>query len=130
MRISPKKFFEGQNIMKDNIGKLGEHTAELYLCANNYTIINKNYTTRFGEIDIIASNDKYLVFAEVKTRSQNPMVSGAQAVDTQKQQRLRTTAELWLSENPTELQPRFDVIEVEYDENRRFKVKNYIINAF
>lgn len=71
-----------------------------------------NYRCRFGEIDIIAQNRKYLIFAEVKLRKSAKFAAASEFVDYYKQVRLRSTAELYLSENPTSLQPRFDVIEI------------------
>ena len=93
-------------------GAWGEQIAAGYLLKKRYKIISTNYRCRFGEIDIIAANRTYLVFAEVKLRKSNSFAAAAEFVDQHKQARLRTTAELYLSENPTRLQPRFDVIEI------------------
>lgn len=98
---------------KNNLsGAWGEAIAAQYLQKKRFTIIATNYRSRFGEIDIIAQNRKFLVFAEVKTRKSAKFAAASAFVDHYKQERLRTTAELYLSENPTQLQPRFDVIEV------------------
>ena len=98
---------------RNNItGAWGEQIAAAYLLKEKYRIIGTNYRCRFGEIDIIAANRTYLVFAEVKLRKSSAFASAAEFVDQRKQERLRTTAELYLSENPTQLQPRFDVIEI------------------
>ena len=70
------------------------------------------YRSRFGEIDLIAKNRKYLVFVEVKLRRSDSFAQAREYVDSRKQGRIRTTAEVYLSENPTNLQPRFDVIEI------------------
>ncbi|MEG1061810.1 MAG: YraN family protein [Oscillospiraceae bacterium] len=116
--------------MAENIGRIGEQTASVFLKANGYKIIAMNYHSRFGEIDIIASDDKYIVFAEVKTRAVNALVSGEEAVDRRKQLKLTTTANRYLQANPTDLQPRFDVIVIEHSRSRDFRVKNHITNAF
>ena len=70
------------------------------------------YRTRMGEIDIIAENRKYLVFAEVKLRKSDSFAAAREFVDGSKQRRLTATAMQWLRQNPTGLQPRFDVIEI------------------
>ena len=70
------------------------------------------YRTRHGEIDIIVENKEYIVFAEVKLRKSADFASAREFVDSNKQRRIRTTAEIWLSENETEKQPRFDVVEI------------------
>ena len=62
-----------------NIGKVGsdgEKTAINYLKKHKYKILSQNYQTYFGEIDIVCKIDNYIVFVEVKTRSDNYMVSG------------------------------------------------------
>ena len=62
--------------------------------------------------DLIVKNRKYIVFVEVKLRKNASFARAGEHVDFRKQNRLRTTASLYLSENPTDLQPRFDVIEI------------------
>ncbi|MBR7123197.1 MAG: YraN family protein [Oscillospiraceae bacterium] len=94
------------------VGSWGEALAAEYLRKKRYTLVAANYHCRFGEIDLIVSNRKYLVFVEVKLRKSAKFANAFEYVDSYKQNRLRTTAELYLSENPTNLQPRFDVIEI------------------
>jgi putative endonuclease len=71
-----------------------------------------NYRCRFGELDLIVRNRTHLVFVEVKLRKNASFAAAREYVDLRKQEKLRTTASLYLSQNPTHLQPRFDVIEV------------------
>ncbi len=102
-----------------NIGKTGsagEMMAVDYLKKKKYRIISRNYQTHFGELDIICSDKKNLVFVEVKTRSKNYMVSGRDSVTHQKQKRIIKAAMQYLQSYPTKLQPRFDVIEITIDE--------------
>lgn len=86
--------------------------AAQYLQKKRYKLIATNYRTRFGEIDLVVSNRKYLVFVEVKLRKSDRFAQAREFVDFRKQQRLRTTASIYLSQFPTDLQPRFDVIEI------------------
>ena len=58
------------------------------------------------------SAKKYLVFVEVKLRKSSDFAQALEFVDGYKQERLRTTAQIYLSQFPTQLQPRFDVIEI------------------
>ena len=98
---------------KNNLsGAWGEALAAKFLQKKRYQIVATNYRSRFGEIDLIVSNRKYLVFVEVKLRKSDGFASAREFVDSRKQDRIRTTAEIYLSEFPTELQPRFDVIEI------------------
>lgn len=94
------------------VGAWGEALAAEYLQKKKYKILATGYRCRFGEIDLIAANRKYLVFVEVKLRKSDRFASAYEYVDSYKQDRLRTTASIYLSQNPTKLQPRFDVIEI------------------
>lgn len=94
------------------IGSAGETAAANYLKRRRYKIIDRNFSCRFGEIDIIAQKDGYIVFVEVKTRKNEDFAMAREFVTYSKQQRLIRTAMLWLQQYDTELQPRFDVIEV------------------
>lgn len=98
---------------KNNIvGAWGEAVAAEYLRKKRYEIVATGYRCRFGEIDLIAQNRRYLVFVEVKLRRSDRFAEAREFVDSRKQERLRVTAELYLDQFPTERQPRFDVIEV------------------
>ena len=94
------------------LGLWGESLAADYLRKKRYRIIACNYKCRYGEIDLIAQTRREIVFVEVKLRKTDDYVQAREYVGWQKQKRLRTTAELWLQANPTDLQPRFDVIEI------------------
>ena len=93
-------------------GKWGEALALDFLRRKKYVLVDTGYRTRFGEVDIIVSDDKYVVFVEVKLRKDNTFALPRESVTPAKVKRIRTTAEIWLQGNETELQPRFDVIEV------------------
>ncbi len=93
-------------------GAWGEAIAAEYLRKKRYKIVARGFYTRFGEIDLIVQNRKYLVFVEVKLRKSDRFAKAREFVDARKQEKLRLTASLYLAENPTTLQPRFDVIEI------------------
>lgn len=93
-------------------GAWGEALAAEYLRKKRYQIEAVNYRSRFGEIDLIVRNKKYLVFVEVKLRKSEKFAAAREYVDRHKQDRLRITASMYLAQNPTELQPRFDVVEI------------------
>ena len=77
-----------------------------------YKVVASGYRSRFGEIDLIVQNKKYLVFVEVKLRKNADFATAREYVDSRKQRRIRTTAALYLSQNPSKLLSRFDVIEI------------------
>lgn len=93
-------------------GAWGEALAAEYLKKKRYRLVAAGYRCRFGEIDLIAKNRKFLVFVEVKLRKSEAFAQAQEYVDRRKQRRIVSTAKLYLSQNPTELQPRFDVIEI------------------
>jgi len=115
------------------LGSFGEEKAVRHLRKNGYTIIDLNFSSRFGEIDIIAAKGRILAFVEVKMRKDDHFAAAREFVDYRKQQRIKTTAQIWLSVNEPEadLQPRFDVCEVYASDvkDKNFKL-NYIENAF
>lgn len=94
------------------LGAWGESVAASYLRKKRYTLVAANYRCRFGEIDLIVRNRTNLVFVEVKLRKSADFAAAVEYVDRRKQAKIKTAAALWLSENPTTLQPRFDVVEV------------------
>lgn len=98
---------------RNNIaGAWGEAMAAEFLRKKRYKIVAAGYRCRFGEIDLIVQNKNYLVFAEVKLRKSADFANAREYVDRRKQARIKSTALMYLSEYPTELQPRFDVIEI------------------
>lgn len=96
----------------DLLGRWGEGIAAEYLRKKRYTIVAANYRCRFGEIDLIAENRQFLVFVEVKLRKSAAFAEAMEFVDRRKQERLKETAAIYLSQNETQKQPRFDVIEI------------------
>ena len=116
------------------LGKLGEDTAAAYLEAYGYRILHRNLHIGHAEIDLIAENDAFVVFAEVKTRRQmpghpSPFGTPAEAVDAKKQTMLVRAAEAYLAEHAPDKFFRIDVIEVYADphmpEYRVLDVRHY-----
>ena len=71
------------------LGPWGEALAAAFLRKRGYHIVATNYRSRYGEIDIIAENAEYLVFAEVKLRRTAHFGAAREFVDLRKQERLR-----------------------------------------
>ena len=116
--------------MKNQTGKLGEDFIAKKLEEKNYKIVCRNFRTRFGEIDIIAENDTYIMFVEVKTRKIGGLQNPTEAVDFRKQNRIRLAAQEYLQKNPSKLQPRFDVAAVLTDMELKIVKWDIIENAF
>ena len=94
------------------LGAWGEALAAEYLRKKRFEVVAAGYRSRFGEIDLIVRDRKFLVFVEVKLRKTGDFARAMEYVDRRKQDKLRITASMYLSQNPTHLQPRFDVIEI------------------
>ena len=95
------------------LGRWGEAYAAERLRKMGYRVVAAGYRCRFGEIDLIATTDKYLCFIEVKLRKDASFAPGRAAVDRRKQARLRAAAACYLAQHPENvLQPRFEVAEV------------------
>ncbi len=119
MPFTPKNFY------KKILGSSGEKLAEKYLKKQKYKILETNYTTHVGEIDIIAKDGEYIVFLEVKTRTTDLFGVPSEAVNREKQRKYGKVAQEYLIKtNNTDSPCRFDVIEVVNKEI------NHIINAF
>ena len=104
-------------LSKGEIGRYGEDIACKFLKKEGYRIAARNKHESHKEIDIIALNKEYIVFVEVKTRSVdddlfNPYGTPASAVTASKQEKLIAAARSYLRANPTNKQPRMDVVEV------------------
>jgi len=113
-------------------GKWGEAIALEYMKRKGYTVVVTGFRSRFGEIDLIAKNKEFLVFAEVKTRKNANFAYAREYVGKEKQRKIIATANYWLLKRPTKLQPRFDVIEV-YAKDYTLKASPEVIhieNAF
>lgn len=114
------------------LGKWGEQLVANYLRQRGWRLRETNYRCRLGEIDLIAENQSYLIFVEVKLRKNDRFGCAREAVDHKKQKNLRAAAEMYLSEQSTELQPRFDVAEVYAPQGMYTKNPHisYLENAF
>lgn len=93
-------------------GSWGEALALDYLKKKTYVPVAMGYRSRWGEIDLIVKDAHFIVFVEVKVRKNDKFASAREFVDRNKQERLRKTAGIWLTQHETTLQPRFDVIEI------------------
>ena len=107
------------------LGFQGETQAKKYLIKNKYQILETNYTTKIGEIDIVAKQKDVIVFVEVKDRKTKRFGLPREAVTPYKQRKIRLVATQYLqSHKLLESKVRFDCIEILGDE------VTHIENAF
>jgi putative endonuclease len=119
-------------------GEIGERIAEEHLSRRGYSIVARNFRTRYGELDLIAADERSIVFCEVKTR-----VAGTHAgpdgpfdaIGTRKRGRLRRMASQWLAETASGERPhppalRFDAIGVILAPDGSLLALEHLENAF
>jgi len=94
------------------LGVWGEDRAVSFLRENGFKILERNYRAPVGEIDIIAQNRLHIIFVEVKTRRGTAFGTPQEAVGVRKQQQIIRTAQWYLQQKKTKLQPRFDVVAI------------------
>ena len=108
MQIAQKNFY------KKFLGRKGEIEAGKFLVQKGYKILERNFKTHIGEVDIIALDEDTICFVEVKTRTSSDFGAPSEAVNEKKQQKYYLVAEQYLLKNKkTECPCRFDVVEIE-----------------
>lgn len=92
-------------------GKMGEEYAADQLEKCGYTILCRNFSVYYGEIDVIAAKGDIIAFVEVRTRSLRSGIP-SETVTKTKRKRIISAAYIYMEKYPTKLQPRFDIISV------------------
>lgn len=112
----------------NTLGKEGEEVALAFLKTKGYTLVEKNYRTPFGEIDIIAKDKECIVFIEVKTRADFAFGYPFEAVDYRKREKIKKVALSFMKRMKKEPQARFDVLSISR-ESEKYNV-HHIKDAF
>lgn len=111
-------------------GDRGEAAVARYLQEAGYTLLDRQWRCRFGELDLVAkSREGVICFVEVKLRGPGAIGLPREAVDARKQARLRRTAGMYLGHYELDAPARFDVAEVYCEENGAMRVE-YLAGAF
>ena len=119
--------------LRQHLGRVGERLAREHLERLGYRVLERNYRTRFGELDLIVCDEAHLVFVEVKTRRTGGPQSSLQAVSPDKRRRVRRMAAAWLVEapdRPRSRELRFDVVGVTVDRDGRLVRLDHLEGAF
>lgn len=122
---------DGTDLRRD-LGRSGEQAAAEHLQRLGFEVLERNYRTRWGELDLVAYDGSTLVFCEVKARRSG---SGApfDALGAGKQRQVRRLAMRWLTERPDRpraVDLRFDAIGVSVDSNGRLVAVEHLEGAF
>ena len=117
-----------------HLGQLGEQLAAEHLARRGFEIIDRNYRTRWGELDIVAFDGRVLAFCEVKTRRSNGDRGRAfEALHSAKRTQVRKMAGRWLierSDRPHADELRFDAIGVTLTPDGRLLAIEHLEGAF
>lgn len=121
------------------LGSAGEGVARRHLEARGFSILDANFRTRHGELDVVARDDRYLVFCEVKTRvlrGERDALGPFAAIGAEKRRRVRAMAREWLAARPAAIgaappsEVRFDAIGVTYGERGELVAIDHLEDAF
>ena len=115
-----------KTISPHELGMEGEALAQNYLKKEKFRIVKKGFRLYRGEIDLIAYDGKTLVFIEVKARGPGALGLPEESVNIRKQRQIRKIAEGYMAMNKIdEVECRFDVISLVFDENGDYSLNHY-----
>jgi len=113
------------------LGDYGEYLARGILQEKGYTIMEQNFRTRYGELDLVAGDGETLVFIEVKTRTGQSFGSGAAALTRTKQRHMIRAALNYLFRKGYHDRPcRFDLLDLRLDKKGKLLCYQLLRNAF
>ncbi len=117
-------------IYQKHIGNIGEKIAADYLQSEGYQLVDQNFTTRYGELDLVALEGGNLVFVEVKTRTSATFGLPEESVTPTKLERIQNAALLWLQAHPEYPDDwRVDVIAILLDHDKAVQDLHHFINV-
>lgn len=115
---------------KQQLGKWGEERARIYLERKGVKILDSNFRTPYGELDLIGLEDSQVVFFEVKTRSSDSFGFGEQSITRVKQQHLIDSAEVYIQKHPHLGEDwRIDAIVIDGNPSRKKNIIRWFKNA-
>jgi putative endonuclease len=121
-----------------SLGARGEELAVRHLEARGFEIVERNFRTRYGELDVVARDARALVFCEVKTRvvriATREVLGPFASIGVRKQRQVRAMAREWLGqgriEGPRPPELRFDAVGVSFDGQGRLLSLEHLEGAF
>ena len=109
----------------EDLGEKGEEIAAAYLGKEGYKILERNWHYGHKEVDIIARQGEEIVIVEVKTREGDYFEEPWEAISTQKIRNIVEVAEAWLISREIDLETRFDVISIIFQDDVNYDLKHF-----
>lgn len=126
-----RSWLAGRFPAKKSLGRRGEDAAARYLKRKGYHILARGVDSPLGELDIIAVDDRTIVFVEVKTRRSNEAGHPAEAIDPRKERRMTQAALAYLkAQGLLKYAARFDVVAITWPADSRRPAIEHYQNAF
>lgn len=130
-RVEMASGVRGSGAANARVGREGEQAAARYLEEIGYRIRERNFRCQYGEIDLVAEQDEYIVFVEVKSRARETPYHPTLAMTEAKKRKVRQLGDYYCGEHPEmELQPRFDVVAVTFRAGKGGTRVEHFIDAF
>ena len=109
------------------VGRMAEDLALRYLQQRNMTLLERNFRSRFGEIDLIMRQNNTIIFVEVRSRKNTAFLHPAETIDHSKRNKIRRTSQVFMQKNDAldRFDLRFDVIALTGSEARGMKIEWY-----
>lgn len=115
---------------QQEIGKFGEKIAADFLLNKGFSLLDQNYHTRYGELDLITSISETIVFVEVKTRTSDAFGTPESSITDAKLERICNAALLWFQDHPDVRDDwRVDVVAVTLDHRKNIKEIQHFVNV-
>jgi putative endonuclease len=114
---------------RKKLGQWGEDLAAQHLEEKGYEVLERNWRTARGEIDLVVGGGQELIFVEVKTRRGRKMGSPEEGITRRKAAKLLTLAQQYVAEKDLEVDWRIDLVAVELDRNGKLLRCEHIPNA-
>jgi len=115
---------------QQEIGNFGEKIAADYLIEKGYLLLDRNYHTRYGELDLVMLEDGIVVFVEVKTRTSETFGHPEESITPSKLEHLQNAGLLWLQAHPESSDDwRIDAISILMHRNGNIQDIKHFINA-
>lgn len=106
-------------------GRMAEDLALRYLQGQKLTLLERNFRSRFGEIDLIMRENHTIIFVEVRARKTNAFMHPVESVNSTKRAKIRKTSQVFMQKNNilARLDLRFDVVALTGSEARGMKIE-------